>query len=116
MATRNSGLELACGIDHAIEFDGEVSVDAEAEGDGARLVVLADLEPGRPLRLSKYLAYHWAPQAPAGDLVARVDRTLDRAAREGYDMIEFDHRRHVEEFWSRSDVQLDGAPDLQQAV
>ena len=31
-------------------------------------------------------------------------------------MIEFDHRRHVEDFWSRSDVQLDGAPDLQQAV
>jgi alpha,alpha-trehalose phosphorylase len=31
-------------------------------------------------------------------------------------MIEFDHRRHVEDFWSRSDVQLEGAADLQQAV
>jgi alpha,alpha-trehalose phosphorylase len=116
MATRNSGLEMACGMDHAIEFDGELSVDVGAEGDGARLVVLADLEPGEPLRLSKYLAYHWAPQARDGDLVARVERTLDRAARDGYDMIEFDHRRHVEDFWSRSDVQLEGAADLQQAV
>ena len=56
----------------------------------------ADLEPGEPLRLSKFVAYHWAPQAPAGDLVARVDRTLDRAARDGYDAVERAHRRHVD--------------------
>jgi alpha,alpha-trehalose phosphorylase len=116
LATRNSGLELAVGMEHAIESAGPVSVDASAEGDGAALVVLADLAPGEPLRLSKYVAYHWAANAPAGDLIARVDRTLDRAARDGYDMVEFDHRRHVEDFWARSDVQLDGAPDLQQAV
>ena len=116
LATRNSGLELACGMEHAIESAAPVTATASAEGDGARLVVLAELEPERPLRLSKYVAYHWAPKAPAGDLVARVDRTLDRAASDGYDMIEFDHRRHVEDFWARSDVQLEGAPDLQQAV
>jgi alpha,alpha-trehalose phosphorylase len=116
MTTRNSGLELGCGMDHAINFAGELSVEVDAEGDGAKLVVLADLEPGQPLRLSKYVAYHWAASAPGGDLVARVDRTLDRAALDGYDLIEFEHRQHVEEFWARSDVQLDGAPDLQQAV
>jgi alpha,alpha-trehalose phosphorylase len=31
-------------------------------------------------------------------------------------MVEFDHRHHVESFWARSDVQIDGAPDIQQAV
>jgi alpha,alpha-trehalose phosphorylase len=116
LATRNSGLEMACGMEHAIESACPVTVQTATGGDGAQVVVLADLEPDRPLRLSKYVAYHWAPKAPAGDLVARVERTLDRAASDGYDMIEFDHRRHVEEFWSRSDVQLEGAPDLQQAV
>jgi alpha,alpha-trehalose phosphorylase len=116
LATRNSGLELACGMEHCIDSDGAVTVETSAEGDGARTVVLADLAPGRPLRLSKYLAYHWAAQAASGDLVARADRTLHRAAADGYDTIEFDHRRHVEDFWQRSDIQLDGAPDLQQAV
>jgi alpha,alpha-trehalose phosphorylase len=116
LATRNSGLELAVGMEHDIDSADPVSVDVSAEGDGAKLVVLADLRPGEPLRLSKYVAYHWAAKAPAGDLVARVDRTLDRAVRDGYDMVEFDHRRHVEEFWTRSDVELEGAPDLQQAV
>ena len=37
----------------------------------------------------------------------RFERVLD---------MQIDHRRHVEDFWSRSDVQLEGAPDLQQAV
>jgi alpha,alpha-trehalose phosphorylase len=116
LATRNSGLELAVGMEHHIDAPGPVSVDVRAAGDGAKLVVLADLQPCEPLRLSKYVAYHWVAKAPAGDLAARVDRTLDRAAGDGYDMIEFDHRRHVEQFWARSDVELDGAPDLQQAV
>jgi alpha,alpha-trehalose phosphorylase len=116
MTTRNSGLELACGMEHAIGFAGDLRVETSAQGDGARLVLLADLAPEQPLRLSKFVAYHWAARPPAGDLVSRVDRTLDRAALDGYDIVEFEHRRHVEEFWSRSDVELEGAPDLQQAV
>jgi alpha,alpha-trehalose phosphorylase len=116
LATRNSGLDLACGMEHAIEFPGLVTVESRAEGDGAKTVVLADLEPGRPLRLSKYVAYHWSAKAADGDLVARADRTLDRAMADGYDRVELDHRGHVEDFWRRSDIQLDGAPDLQQAV
>jgi alpha,alpha-trehalose phosphorylase len=113
LATRSSGLELACGIEHLVDgLPGE----AHAEGDGARVVVHAELEPGTPLRLQKLAAYHWAAKAPSGDLVARVERTLDRAVRDGYDIVEFDHRRHVEDFWRTSDVQLDGAPELQQAV
>jgi alpha,alpha-trehalose phosphorylase len=108
LATRNTGLELAVGMDHTL--DGDIV----AEGDGARLVVHADLEPGVPLRLEKYVAYHWGAAEP--DLAARVDRTLDRAARDGYDRIERDHARHVADFWRRSDVEIEGAPELQRAV
>ena len=112
LATRNSGLEMAVGMEHEIE--GARSVEVSAEGDGARVVVLADLEPGEQLSLSKYVAYHWADGAP--DLVARVDRTLDRAALDGYETVEREHTRHVAEFWERSDVEIEGAPELQRAV
>ena len=85
LATRNSGLELACGMEHEIESGAPVAVEAHAEGDHAEVVVLADLEAGESLRLSKYVAYHWAPKDAHRDLAARVTRTLDRAAREGFD-------------------------------
>ena len=116
LATRNSGLDLSCGMDHRILVGAESVIEAEAEEDGARVVVLADLPAGESLRLSKYVAYHWAARAAAGDLVARTGRTLDRAVREGYDAIELVHRRHVQDFWRRSDVELDGAPELQRAI
>ena len=41
LATRNSGLELASGMDHAIEASGAVAVEAHAESDHAEVVVLA---------------------------------------------------------------------------
>ena len=116
LATRNSGLEMACGMDHDIEASSPVTVETSALGDGARVALHAELAAGEALRLRKYVAYHWGPEAPAGDLLLRADRTLDRARRAGYERIERAHARRVADFWRRSDVRLDGAPDLQQAV
>jgi hypothetical protein len=116
LATRSSGLGMACGMEHDVQCGSAVTAEATAEGDGARVVVVAELEPGASLRLSKYVAYHWAAQLSAGDLEARVERTLDRAGSQGYDAIEEQHRRHVSDFWRRSDIELGGAPDLQRRV
>jgi alpha,alpha-trehalose phosphorylase len=116
LATRQSGLELACGMDHAIELAGDALTRVHAEVDAANLVVNADLKRGRPLRLSKFVAYHWAPQETDRDLTARVHRTLDRADGDGYDALEARHKAHVAAFWRRSDVQVDGAPEVQLAV
>ena len=76
----------------------------------------ADLAAGESLRLSKFVAYHWEAQAPAGDLLGRVERTLRRARSKGYGAIEAAHSAEVEEFWRRSDVELEGDPELQRAV
>jgi alpha,alpha-trehalose phosphorylase len=113
LATRNNGHELGCGIDHRADR-GTVAVTAI--GDRAQVVVQAELAAGEALRLEKLAAYHWAADAPPGDLAARVHRTLDRAVDAGYTAIERRHSGHVEAFWERSDVRIDGAPELQQAV
>jgi alpha,alpha-trehalose phosphorylase len=112
LVTRNSGLGLACGMAHRVD----VPAAATAEGDGARVVVEAALAAGESLRLSKFVAYHWAAGAPQGDLAARAERTFDRAVAAGYDAIEDAHSGVVDEFWRRSDVQVDGDPAVQQAV
>jgi alpha,alpha-trehalose phosphorylase len=116
LATRKSGLELGCGMVHRIESSADIAVDAHAEGDGARVVVRAALAAGGSLRLSKFVAYHWAPQARSGDLVGRVERTLGAALAAGYAAVESAHSAEVAGFWRRSDIQLDGDLELQQAV
>jgi alpha,alpha-trehalose phosphorylase len=116
LATRNSGLQLASGIDHSVESAAHVVVEASAHDDHAAVVLLADLEAGQSLRLSKFAAYHWGDADQNGRLAARVRRTLDRALRDGYEAIESAQRRDVARFWERSDVEIDGAPDVQLAV
>ena len=83
LATRRSGLTLACGMHN--DFDGATSVTTTVDGDAARVVADAALETGGSLRLRKYVAYHWTADAAPGHMAARAHRTLDRAEREGYD-------------------------------
>ena len=116
LATRTSGLEMACGMDHDIEAASAVTVETSAVGDGARVAVHAELGAGEALRLRKYVAYHWGPEAPAGDLLLRADRTLDRARRAGYERIERAHAAGSPTSGAAATSELEGAPDLQQAV
>jgi alpha,alpha-trehalose phosphorylase len=116
LATRESGLELGCGMAHRIDASAHVTVDAHAEGDSARVVARADLAAGGSLRLSKFVAYHWAPQARSRDLLGRVERTLGAAVASGYAAVESAHSAEVEGFWRRSDIELEGDPQLQRAV
>jgi alpha,alpha-trehalose phosphorylase len=116
LRTRSSGLSLAVGMDHEIGAECATSIEASAQGDGARVVILADLEPGRTLAVTKFLAYHYDADPPAGDLNGRVHRTLRRARLDGLEAIEASQRTHVDNFWAASDVELEGAPALQQAA
>ncbi len=114
LATRHSGLRLAVGMEHRVE--GARTLSATVEDDRAELAVTASLDAGEMLVLTKYVAHHWAPEASAGDLGRRVKRTLDRAAGAGFAAVERSHSRRVAQFWRRSDVRIDGAPGVQQAV
>ncbi|MET0816842.1 MAG: glycosyl hydrolase family 65 protein, partial [Solirubrobacteraceae bacterium] len=111
LATRDSGLELACGMDHVVEGGGDT--ETAADGDAAAFVVHAEVAPGAPLRVDKLLAYHWGEP---GDHVARAGRALDRAVADGYEALEAEHRAHVAAFWERSDVAVEGPAGLQEAV
>jgi alpha,alpha-trehalose phosphorylase len=108
LSTCRSGLQLACGIEHLVDRPAW----ATARDDAAQVVVEAELAAGESLRLSKFVAYHWGAVADP----ELVERTLDRAAAAGYEAVEAEHREVVADFWERSDVAIEGDPDVQQAV
>src|SRR2546421_139106 len=56
--TRNSGMGLACGMDHTLETECSASFKSNWGEDGARVVFHLDAEPGKPITLAKYLTYH----------------------------------------------------------
>ena len=117
--TARSGMGLGMGVDHVIETATSHEVDHRHDEDVTRLVVTADAQPGAPIRLTKYVTYQSSRTVPEGELVARCERTLDRAVRGGMDALVATQRTHLERFWDRADVQVEAGgitPQLQQAV
>ena len=115
-ATRRSGLSLAAGMDHVIEADGTPLTRVESEPDLGRVTISAQLVPGRPLRLVKLLAYHWSSQQSIEWLRDQVDASLENALAEGFDGLAAAQRSYLDHYWAVADVELDGDPEIQQAL
>jgi alpha,alpha-trehalose phosphorylase len=111
-----SGMTIACGIDHIIETDNEYSYHTESDDDLGKLVLVAEAEPGVPIRLVKFATYHTSRSTPVRQLIDRCRRTLDRTISDGYDEIVAAQRRSLDDFWDRSDVEVRGNPAIQQAM
>ena len=116
LRTRQSGMGLACGMEHSIETELRHSIESSVEEDEGRVVFFLDAEPGIPARVTKLLGYHHADHASAGDLCRRVNRTLDRAHGDGFERIAEVQRERLDAFWEHSDIAIEGAGDIQQAV
>jgi alpha,alpha-trehalose phosphorylase len=116
LETASSGLVMACGMDHAIETDCHSSEETDCNEESGRAVFLVDAEPGRTVRLVKYLSYHHGKRAEEDELGFRAARTLDRAQSDGFEKILESQERRVSEWWERADVEIEGAPEVQHAV
>jgi alpha,alpha-trehalose phosphorylase len=116
LATRSSGLRMACAMDHVLEADCAVDVESEVIEDRGRVVFHAEVEPGQRIRVVKLLAYHHSARADDGELRFRTNRTLDRVLRDGVDRVFEEQRARMERFWEASDVEVEGDEDVQQAI
>jgi alpha,alpha-trehalose phosphorylase len=114
--TRASGQRMAAGMDHVIDGPEGTVTAAESEPDLGRLTVSTELEPGRRLRIVKFLAYGWSSQRSMPWLRDQVDLSLAAAKRTGWDGLRRAEREYLDDMWERADVELDGDPALQQAV
>ncbi len=112
-----SGMTIAVAVDHELTTDNEFSSNYHHDDPNAsRITYRVEAEVGVPVRLVKLATYHTSRMVPVPELVSRCRRTLDRAVAQG---TELQHRRQREWFdgyWSRSDVEVEGPPEVQQAV
>jgi alpha,alpha-trehalose phosphorylase len=114
--TARSGLRVAAGMDHLLEAPDRAELSLEAAGDFARLTITARLPHGQPLRLVKFLGYGWSSRRSAPALRDQVEGALATATFAGWERLVAEQRAFLEQFWNRSDVEIDGDPELQQAV
>ncbi|MGI9342036.1 MAG: glycoside hydrolase family 65 protein, partial [Gammaproteobacteria bacterium] len=104
--TYKSGMGLACAIDHQLDTSCGFTSDAACWEDAGRVVFTVDAQPGQAIELGKYMAYHTSTTASPGELRARAERTVERARSEGLAALLAGQRQYMDEFWSRSDLQI----------
>ena len=114
--TAASGLRMAAAMGHVIDGPDGVDLTAESYEDLARLTVSADIEPGKPLRIVKFVAYGWSRDRSLPAVRDQVAAALAEALHRGWERLADEQREYLDDFWERADVELDGDAELQQAV
>ncbi|MDQ3944866.1 MAG: family 65 glycosyl hydrolase [Actinomycetota bacterium] len=114
--TARSRVRVAAGMDHVLDVPDQVELSLEAGGDLARLTVAARLPAGSRLRLVKFLAYGWSSQRSAPALRDQVEGALATAVLSGWDTLAGRQQAFLDGYWQHADVEVEGDPELQQAV
>ena len=97
---------------------GRVEVETDAgDGLGAHHGDLPGCGPGSRLRIVKYLAYGWSSLRVAARAARPGRRRADRRALQPAGTACWtDQRAYLDDFWDGADVEVEGDPDIQQAV
>ena len=114
--TERSELAVAAGMDHVLDYDGDITRLTQSEDDLGRVTISAELQPGEKLRLVKFVSYHWSSQQSVEWLRDQVDASLESAIAEGFDGLLREQQEALDAYWERADIEVDGDPELQQAL
>jgi alpha,alpha-trehalose phosphorylase len=120
-STKRSGLRVAAAMDHVVELLGAEDADGLVVGsevfeDVARFTVGVLLHPGQKLRLVKFVAYGWSAARTVPAMRDQVHAALAAARQTGWDGLLAEQRESLDRFWHGADVEIDGDPEIQQAV
>ena len=105
--TRSSEIALASGIDHVLTSGCSTTTSSECKSDSGEVVFSVEANAGVPVQLTKYMTYHTSEQASESSLCDRARRSLDRATKQGFKSLLSDQQEYLDEFWARSDVQIE---------
>src|SRR5437879_1892917 len=114
--TRVSDLRIGVAMDHLIEGPPEMVVESESHPDRARVTIATRLKPGQRLRIVKFVAYGWSSLRSRPAIIDQVAAALSAARLTGWKGLLAEQRAYLDDFWSRADVELEGDPEIQQAV
>jgi alpha,alpha-trehalose phosphorylase len=115
--TQSSKLLLGCGMDHAVDTGCIFTVETACHDDFAAVVFKVALRRGKPVRIHKYLGYHYSEHDDAEQIRAQVGWTLSRAIEDGFVRILDQQRSDIGQFWSRADVNVEAKqPRTQQVI
>ncbi|MGH3325347.1 MAG: glycoside hydrolase family 65 protein, partial [Streptomyces sp.] len=110
------GQRVAAAADHVVDGPDSTRTSSESGENVSRLTVTSVLKPGESLRLEKTVSYGWSSVRSLPAVRDQVDAALAAARSTGWDGLVDQQRTYLDDFWARSDVEVDGDAEIQQAV
>jgi alpha,alpha-trehalose phosphorylase len=98
--------QITFGVDHVIDAACSSQAVRSPDDETREVLLTAHAVPGIPIRITKYATYQTSRSIPVPELVDRCHRTLDRAVRDGFDVLAAAQRANLDRFWDRADVQV----------
>ncbi len=115
-STRQSKLRVGAGMNHIIDSQADIKVESGTVLDGGMITLSAILQPGQRLRVIKLVAYAWSSTRSLTGIRDQVWAALSAARQTGWEGLRAEQRQYLDDFWGRADVEVDGNPEVQQAV
>ncbi len=116
--TKDSKLTCAAGMEHVVlsEEPEELHTAVYVEDDLGRVTLSCQLQPGKPFRFVKLMAYHWSSRQSPDFLRDQVTASLANAGAEGWEGLLRDQRTFLDAYWEKADIVFEGDPAVQQAL
>jgi alpha,alpha-trehalose phosphorylase len=114
--TRVSDLRIGAAMDHHVEGPPGMVVESESSPDVVRVTVTGRLQSGERLHIVKFIAYGWSSLRSRPAIHDQVRAALSAARLTGWEGLLAEQRTYLDDFWARADIELEGDPEIQQAV
>src|SRR3712207_3698845 len=111
--TRGSGITLAAAVGHRVDGG---RVDTHVDEQHIVTTVAANLLAGEGITIVKAVGYSWSYDAGSDSVVGEASAALSSALDLGWEGLLAAQRVALDELWATADVEVDGDPELQQAL
>ena len=111
--TRRSGITVATAVAHEVD-GGRVSTRVDEQH--IVTTVATDLLAGESLTVVKVVGYSWSLDAGSDSVLGEASAAVSSGLDLGWDGLLAGQRAVLDELWATADVEVDGDPELQQAL
>ncbi len=114
--TKNSELSLACAMSNQLETESTYTVGEIAENLAIGTEFTVEAEQNQPIRLNKFISYITSIDCDESRFEENSKSLISAARSLGFEGIKEKQIKFLEDFWSRTDVEIKGDIALQQGI
>ena len=115
-STVSSDLSMVAGMDHMYEGPKNTRVSSISEPDLCRVTFSSEIDAGETMSITKFVGYGWSSIRSMPALRDQVDAAISAIKRVQWDRLLLEQQKYMASVWDRADIEIDGDPQLQQAV